>query len=263
VRFIDPHLHANIVEDSMLQNLVMAGMEGAIIPAPHIFKGVADADAVLRLWSRLSDFDLKTAELLGYQGFASLSIPFYGLNARDIEECALKLPRFLKNKRVVAMGEIGMDAGIKDEEEIFRLQLEIARKHDLPIITHSPIRFAPQGAKVIRKIVDVLKDVKFPMEKVVLDHSAENTVDFRLTSGAYVGLSVCFDKMPPEAAANLVYRNRGKRDRILINTEVPTDMYFTVPRVILAMKKLGMKSQEIEQVVYQNPRKAFNLPLEA
>jgi predicted metal-dependent TIM-barrel fold hydrolase len=262
MRFIDPHLHANIMEDSILQNLVMAGMEAAVIPAPHIFKGIADADTVFRLWRRLLDFDIKTAKLLGFEAFISLSIPFYGLNSKDIDECAKQLPEYLKNKRVVAMGEIGLDAGIKDEEELFRTQLQIAKKHDLPIIVHSPIRNAPQSPEVIRQIVKVIKEEKFDISRVVLDHTAENTFEYRLSTGAYVGLSVCFDKMPPEAAANLVYSNPGKRDRLLINTEVPTDMYFTVPRVMLAMKQLGMKSKEIEQVVYDNPKKLFKLPLE-
>ena len=38
--------------------------------------------------------------------------------------------------------------------------------------------------------------------------------------------------------------------------------YFTIPMVGLAMKRLGMKHSEIEQVVYENPRRFFNLPLD-
>src|SRR3990172_3908812 len=100
MRFIDPHLHANIVEDAMLQNLVMAGMEAAVIPSPHMLKGIFTADTVLRLWRRLLDFDVKSAKLLGFEAFISLSIPFYGLESRDIDECLKQLPSFLKNERV-------------------------------------------------------------------------------------------------------------------------------------------------------------------
>jgi len=42
------------------------------------------------------------------------------------------------------------------------------------------------------------------MSRVVLDHTGENTLDYRLGTRAMVGLSVCHDKMPPEAAAEAV-----------------------------------------------------------
>ena len=165
MRFIDSHLHAFIMEDEILQNLVMAGMEAAVIPAPHVLKGVADADLVLRLWRRLIGFDVMTAKLLGYEAYISLSIPFYGLSSKDIEECLRQLPDFLKNDRVVAMGEIGLDVGIKDEDELFRAQLQIAKKHNLPIIVHSPVRHAPQAPEVIKQIVKVIKEEKFDISQ--------------------------------------------------------------------------------------------------
>jgi len=261
MRFIDPHLHSFIIEDKMLQWLAMAGMEAAVIPCPHFLNGIFSADTILRLWRRLLGFDVKSAQTLGFEAYIALSIPFYGLDSEAIAECLKQMPEYLKHERVVAIGEIGLDVGIEDEERLFRAQLRLAKEHDLPIIVHSPIRLAPQAPEVIRKIVAVIKDEKFDIKRVVLDHSAESTFDYRLTTGAMVGLSVCFDKLPPEVAASYVLNNPGKRDKLLINTEVPADNYFTVPNVILAMKQLGMKQDEIEPVVYDNPKKFFNLPV--
>lgn len=100
------------------------------------------------------------------------------------------------------------------------------------------------------------------MSRVVLDHTGENTLDYRLGTGAMVGLSVCHDKMPPEVAAEAVLNNPGKRDKLLINSELAGgDGYFTVSRVILAMRMKGMKRDEIEKVTYENPKQFFNLPL--
>ena len=42
------------------------------------------------------------------------------------------------------------------------------------------------------------------MEKCVFDHAGEATMDFRMSTGGMVGLSICWDKMPPEAAARYV-----------------------------------------------------------
>jgi len=263
MRFIDPHLHTDMIDDVILENLAMAGMEAAVIPSPHMFKGMFTAEALFRLWRRFLDFEVNSARSMGFEAFVTLSIPFYGLPLEDVEECLQRLPEFLKHERVVGMGEIGLDCGIEDEAKLFRAQLQIAKEHDLPIIVHTPIRLAPQAPKVIRQIVEVIQEENFDMSRVVLDHTGENTLDYRLGTGAMVGLSVCHDKMPPEVAAEAVLNNPGKRDKLLINSELAGgDGYFTVSRVILAMRMKGMKRDEIEKVTYENPKQFFNLPLD-
>jgi predicted metal-dependent TIM-barrel fold hydrolase len=81
-----------------------------------------------------------------------------------------------------------------------------------------------------------------------------------MASGAKVGLSVCFDKMPPEPVANLISDHRDQLNKFIINSEVASgDGYFTVPMVALALKRLKLKYADIQQVVYENPRTFFNL----
>ena len=119
------------------------------------------------------------------------------------------------------------------------------------------------GPDVIRQIVEIIKEEKFDISRVILDHSGESTFDYRIGTGAMVGLSVCMDKMPPEVAANFVYNNPDKRGILVVNSEVAGgEGYFTLPMVGLAMKRLGMTRHEIEQVVFENPRKFFKLPVD-
>ena len=78
-----------------------------------------------------------------------------------------------------------------------------------------------------------------------------------------VGLSVCMDKMPPEVAADFVVNNPYKRHKLIVNTEVAGgDGYFTIPMVSLAMRRLGMKYDEIKRVLYENPKEFFKLPID-
>jgi len=101
------------------------------------------------------------------------------------------------------------------------------------------------------------------MDRVILDHAGESTFDFRMASGAKVGLSICFDKMPPESAANLILNNRDKLDKFIINSEVASgDGYFTVPMVALALRRAKLPYEDIYKVVYENPKAFFNLPLD-
>lgn len=263
MRHIDPHLHTHMIRDGAMVNLAMYGMEAAVVPMPHLLNGTFTADTVIQLWERFLGFEIKRGTAIGYEAFISLGIPVYGLDYAAIDECLKRLPDFLTHEKVVAMGEIGLDNGGDTEERLFRAQLQIAKKHDLPIIVHTPIRLAAHAPDMIRKIVDIIHEEKFDISKAVLDHAGESTFDFRITTGAMVGLSVCSDKMPPEVAASLVKNNPDKRNRMLVNSEVAGgDGYFTIPRVTLAMRQMGMKHNEIEEVVYENPKNFFNLPID-
>lgn len=259
--YIDSHLHTHLVSAMDLEKAAIAGLEVAVIPTPHHLSGISSAETVMQLWRRLLDFEVKRAKSIGIEAYVALSVPFYGVAAEAVKECLEQLPKYLKHERVVGVGEIGLDAGIEDETKLFRAQLKLAKDHNLPIIVHTPVRLAPQAPAVIRQIVKVIKEENFSLDRVILDHVSENTVDPALKSGAMVGLSVCFDKMPPEMAAEIVLKNPDKRDKLLVNDELAwgKDGYFSVPRVMMAMRILGLKREEIEQVTFENQKKFFNL----
>jgi predicted metal-dependent TIM-barrel fold hydrolase len=264
MRFIDAHLHSDMVEDVQLQKLVMMGMEAAVVPSPHMFLGNPPVDTLFRIWDRFVTLEVTTAQTLGYESFASLSVPFIGLGQSDTERALALLPGLLEHERVVAMGEIGLDTGTEYEKDLFREHLRIAKAHDLPVILHTPIRFAPQGETVTPVIVQIIKEEGFPLEKCVFDHAAEATLDLRMKTGGMVGLSVCWDKLPPEPAARYVVDNPGVRSKVIINSELGGEGndYFMVPRVILAMKLLGLDKAVIDEVCYQNPKEFFGLVLD-
>ena len=264
MRFIDAHLHTDMIEDAQLQKLVMMGMEACVIPSPHMFLGSHDADAVLLLWERFLTLEVNTAATLGFEAYASLSVPFFGVTAKDAEKCLERLPEFLKHERVVAMGEIGMDCATGFEQELFREHLRLAKAHDLPVILHTPIRLAPQGPTVTPEVYEIIKDEGFSVERCVFDHAGEETMDFRMSTGGMVGLSVCWDKMPPEAAATIVLEHPDWRDRLIINSELggQDNDYFMVPRVMLAMKLMGLDKETIDSVCWRTPRDFFRLPVD-
>lgn len=264
MRFIDAHLHTDMIEDVQLQKLVMMGMEACVIPSPHMFLGSRDADAVLLLWERFLTLEVNTATTLGFQAYVSLSVPFFGVTAKDAEKCLAKLPDFLQNERVVALGEIGLDCATDFEADLFREHLRLAKEHDLPVILHTPIRLAPQGPTVTPRIFEIIQEEGFPVEQCVFDHAGEETMDFRMQTGGMVGLSVCWDKMPPEAAARMVIDRPEWRRRLIVNSELggQDNDYFMVPRVMLAMRLMGLDKQTIDQVCWETPRDFFDLPLD-
>ena len=263
MRYIDPHLHTVLLDDGLLMKIALTGMEACVIPMFHCLNGIFEAGAVLSLWDRSLGLELTRASTIGYEAFASLSVPFYGLTEQGTEECLKRLPDYLKHERVVAMGEIGLDVGTEFEKRLFRTQLQIAKSHNLPVICHTPIRLAPQAPEIIKQVINVIKEEKFPMDRVILDHAGERTFDSIVSSGAKVGLSCCFDKMPPESVADLILNNRDKLDQFIVNSELASgDGYFTVPMVALALRRAKLPHKDIYKVIYENPKAFFNLPLD-
>ena len=264
MRIIDPHLHTDRMKGKDLETLSIAGVEAGILPTPHLLPWLVSADTLFRIWDNFLDFQIKHPKSLGIDMKVTLGVPFYGLEHEAIDKSLKKLPEYLKHENVIGLGEIGLDAGIDDEVKLFRTHLNIAMEHDMPIIVHTPTPLEPQASIVLDQIVNVIKEENFPIGRAILDHTGMNTLKARLDSGAMVGLSICYDKLSPDDAAEIVLENLPKRDQILINSEFgwSGEGYFSVPRAVLSMRRLGLKREEIEKVTWDNPKKFFNLQID-
>jgi len=263
MRIIDPHLHTDRMKGKEVETISIAGVEAGIIPTAHLLPWIVSAETLMRMWNNYLEFQVNHSKSLGIELRVALGVPFYGLEAEAIKECLKQLPRFLVHKNVVAIGEIGLDAGIEDEEKLFRSQLHIAKEHDLPIIVHTPTPMEPQAKTVIRQIIKVIKEENYPIERAVLDHTGLKTLNIRLDSGAKVGLSLCYDKLSPEDVAEVVAQHQDSSDQLLINSEFgySGEGYYSVPRAVLAMRRLGLIREQIEKITWDNPKKLFKLPV--
>ena len=264
MRIIDPHLHTDRMKGKDLETLSVAGVEAAVLPTPHLLPWMVSADSLFRIWDNFLDFQIKHPKSLGMDVKVTLGVPFYGMEHEAIDICLKRLPDYLKHEAVAGLGEIGLDAGIENEEALFRTHLNIAKENDMPIIVHTPTPHEPQAATVLDQIIRVIKEEGFPIERAVLDHTGPNTLQTRLESGAMVGLSVCYDKLNPDEAAKIILDNPDKRDRLFINSEVGWggEGHFSVPRVVLGMRRMGLGRDVIEQVTWENPKRFFNLEIE-
>lgn len=263
MRIIDPHLHTDRMKGKEVETISIAGVEAGIIPTAHLLPWIVTAETLVRMWNNYLDFQVNHSKSLGIVLRVALGVPFYGLEAEAVKECIKQLPKFLEHKNVVAMGEIGLDAGIDDEVKLFRTQLNIAREHNLPIIIHTPTPMEPQAETVIKQIIKIINEEKYPIERAVLDHTGFNTLKVRLDSGAKVGLSLCYDKLRPEDVAEIIAQNQDRSDQLLVNSEFgySGEGYYSVPRAVLSMRRLGLTRRQIEKITWDNPKKLFNLPV--
>ena len=263
MRIIDTHLHVIWMKGTDVLKMSMGGVEAAIMPTPHALPWMVSGQTLIRMWNEFLDYWVSYCKARGIELYSTLSVPFTGIDTQEMKECLKELPKYLENKRVVGVGEIGINNGTEEEVQLFETQLSMAKENNLPVIVHTPAKMEPQVVPVVNQIISIILEHDFPMERVVLDHTAKNTLETRLRTGAMVGLSVCYDKNTPDEVATMVMENRGKRKQLFVNSELgyDNDGYYSVPRAVLAMRMAGLKREEIEEVTWDNPKKFFNLTL--
>ena len=181
---------------------------------------------------------------------------------------AATIEKYLELPNVVAVGETGLDyykqfGDKRSQIELFITQLEIAQKHDLPVIIHN--------RDAGRDVYDVLTE-RLPDSGAIL-HCYSEDAEYA---------QKCLDKnIWFSFAGNLTYRNARNLhetvlnipvDRILIETESP----FMIPAEYREKKRtmpaylpstanflaemLDMDLEELSEQLWKNSCKAFKLP---
>jgi predicted metal-dependent TIM-barrel fold hydrolase len=113
-------------------------------------------------------------------------------------------------------------------------------EHNKPESVHTPTPMEAQSVDVFRQTVKVIESERFPMDRVVFDHTGLNTLKERLDTGAMIGLSLCYDKLRPEDAAEVVAEYPEYRTQLLVNSEFgySGEGHYSVPRSVLSMRWL-------------------------
>ena len=97
------------------------------------------------------------------------------------------LPRYALKEGVVAIGEIGYDEQTALEDKYFRVQLELAKELDMPVMIHTPHRDKRQGTL---RSMEVALEHELDPSCVVIDHNNEETVREVLDRGFWAAFSI-------------------------------------------------------------------------
>lgn len=256
MRYFDTHAHIGLIFDDPIEQLLVCQQAKQV--------GVSK---IVSICNSLIDFfqvydNLKTAEHVYHAaGVSPSEVANPGRDWHDKLEEALKLPR------VAAVGEIGLDYfhryGDKDSQvELFIDQLDIAARHDLPVIIHN--------REAGKDVLDVLHD-RLPPAGGVL-HCYSETAEYARRA---LDLNLYFS-----FAGNLTYRNARNLhetvrevplDRILVESEAP----FMVPSKYRGKRNkpeylpstvedlamlLELPVEDVAQAVYENACRFFRVP---
>ncbi len=129
---IDTHAHLNFAEfaDQESEILVRAKEQG-VLKIVCVGTGLETNDQVFNLASRHEN-------IWATVGYHPIHVEDY--KELPVESVMTQLEAQLGRQKVVAIGEIGLDYFRRDDREdqkkIFRMMLELAIKHNLPVIIH-------------------------------------------------------------------------------------------------------------------------------
>ena len=165
------------------------------------------------------------------------------------------VPRFALKEGVVAIGEIGFDEITPAEERAYRQQLEFAVANDMVVMVHSPHRDKKRG---IVLSLEIAKEMGLPMERLVIDHNNEETVEDTLRFGAWAAFTIYPHTKMDSARMVEIVKKYGP-ERLIVDSSADWGISnpLSVPQTAALMQERGVDPEAIRKVTWQNALDAY------
>ena len=252
MRIFEPHIHmfSRVTED--YERMAQAGVRAVLEPAFWLGQARTTVGTFVDYFDTLLGWERHRSEQFGIWHFCTMALNPREANDPRVNEAVMEvLPRYVEKDSVLGVGEIGLDDQTKTEEKFFIAQIELAREHDLPILVHTPHRDKKRG---FERCVDIIKDLGFPMARVLLDHGNEETIKITRDLGCWSGFSIYPNtKMDPARMVAIVLEYGI--ERMVVNSAADWGVSdpMMVPRTAVKLEQAGVARQRIEQLVWKNP----------
>lgn len=252
MRIFEPHAHmlSRITDD--YEHMALAGVQAILEPAFWLGQPRTHVGTFLDYFDTLLGWERYRAAQYGIHHFCAMALNPKEANDDRVNGGVIEaLPRYLEKDGVLAVGEIGFDDMTEREERFFAIQLELARKHGLPALIHTPHRDKKRG---VQRTLDVLRDFNFPMERALVDHNNEETVGLCIDTGCWIGFSIYPDTKMDEGRMVALFKRWGT-DRMIINSACDWGKSdpLKVARTAARMRVAGYSDADVEKVVWHNP----------
>lgn len=251
MKYIDPHIHMISRTTDDYEAMRKAGVVAVIEPAFWLGQPRTEVGSFKDYFSTIVGWEPFRASQFGIKHYCTIGLNSKEANNEPLAEQVMELlPLYVMKDNVVAIGEIGYDDQSEAEDKFFRLQIELAKEVDLPIMVHTPHRDKKNGT--IRSM-DVLEEHGFDPSKVVIDHNNEETVKSVLDRGYWAAFTIYpKTKMGSERMVEVV-RQYGS-ERIIVDSSADWGVSdpLSVPKTANLMKERGIAEEDIHLTCYQN-----------
>ena len=256
MRFFDPHIHMTSRTTDDYEAMAAAGVRAIIEPAFWLGQPRTTLGSFTDYYASLIGWERFRAAQFGIKHFCAI-----GLNSKEANNEALAkevleiLPLYALKEGVVAIGEIGYDEITPAEERAYEWQLNFAKENDMVVMVHSPHRDKKQG--IIRSI-EVAQNAGVPMEKLIIDHNNEETVEDTLNAGAWAAFTIYpHTKMGSERMAELVEKYGSERIIVDSSADWGVSDPLSVPKTAKLMLERGISEADVVKTTWQNALDAY------
>lgn len=250
---IDTHMHADSRSSEDFEKMYLAGIDTAITCSFYPYK-IDNETVLLNHLKRILNYDTNRASEYGLDLKVALGI--HPANTIDKPEIIYEnLYKWIENKDIIAIGEIGLEDLTEAEISIFKKQLDIADETDSKVIIHTPRK---NKEKVLKEILDIVPQ-HIDEKQAVVDHINPNVVENAIKSDCMLGLTVQPQKMEKEDAIAIL--DEHGFDRFLLNSDIsnkPSDP-LSVAKTVRELTRLGFNPKDIEKISHKNAQEFFNI----
>ena len=164
--FIDPHAHMISRTTDDYEAMAASGVVAVIEPAFWVGQPRTHVGTYIDYLSAIIGFERFRAGQFGIRHYCTVGLNSKEANNEALAEAVMEiLPRFALKEGVVAIGEIGYDEQTDLEDKYFRLQLDLAKELDLPVMIHTPHRDKKRGTS---RSMDVCEEHGMIRQKLLL-----------------------------------------------------------------------------------------------
>ncbi|MFD8571743.1 TatD family hydrolase [Streptomyces sp. NPDC059639] len=257
MRIFDPHIHMTSRTTDDYQAMYAAGVRALVEPSFWLGQPRTSPESFVDYFDALLGWEPFRAAQYGIAHHCTIALNPKEANDPRCAPVLDELPRYLVKDGVVAVGEIGYDSMTPAEDTALAAQLELAAGHGLPALVHTPHRDKLVG---LRRTLDVIAESRLSVDRVLVDHLNESTVEEARDSGAWLGFSVYPDTKMDEHRMVSVLREYGP-ERVLVNSAADwgrSDPLKT-RKVADAMLAADFTEDDVDLVLWRNPVAFYGL----
>ncbi|PQO28731.1 TatD family hydrolase [Blastopirellula marina] len=256
MKFIDPHIHVTSRTTDDYEAMAAAGVAAIIEPAFWLGQPRTNVGSFQDYFSSLVGFEKFRAAQFGIRHYCTIGLNSKEANNEALAEQVMELmPLFLAKENVVAVGEIGFDDMTAAEEKYLRIQLEMAKEVNLPILIHTPHRNKKQGTY---RSMDIIEEHEIPPHMVVIDHNNEETCEEVLRRGYWTAFTIYpKTKMGNERMVEIVKKYGAERIIVDSSADWGVSDPLAVPKTGNLMLERGIPKEHVELTCYKNALAAY------
>lgn len=250
---IDTHMHADARSGEDFREMYLAGIDTAITCSYYPYK-IPHEIVLLNHLNRILELDTKRA--LGYGLDLKVALGIHPTNSNINPETIFEnLYKWIDEKRIVAIGEIGLEDLTDYEIDIFKRQLDIADETNSKVIIHTPRK---NKKEVLKEILNILPQ-HISENQAVIDHINPQVVGDAIDTDCMLGLTVQPQKMDKFEAISIL--DEYGFDKFLLNSDISNKESdpLSVPKTVRELTRKGYEKSEIEKVSQKNAQEFFKL----